>query len=225
MDIRKKSILIVDDEEDLTWSISRYLQKNDALFDVTCVDSGDKALGLFDNNPVDLVISDVRMPGISGLELHEILSEKYPSTKIIIMTAFGSELLEEQISRPGMTYYIEKPFELVVLREIVYSALEISEKKIEKSLINSRIKEIIAFNCQSGITSQIKLHRGLHQGIIYFKQGEIIHAECGELEGEHALFNILDWGKVDSYSRLENTVTKRTIRRTWQSLLNNSMID
>jgi len=225
MDFQKKSILIVDDEEDLTWSISRYLQRNDSLFDVTCVSSGDEALGLLHKTPIDLIISDVRMPGISGLELLGLVNENYPAIKVIIMTAFGSDVLEEQIARPGSTYYIEKPFELVVLREIVYSALKISEKKIEKSVLNSRIEEIIAFACRTGKTSQLTFQRGLSQGRVYFKHGEIIHAECGELEGEHALFNILDWGRVDSYSSFEHPATKRTIRRNWQALLNNSMID
>jgi len=222
---KRKSILIVDDEEDLTWSISIYLQRNESLFEITCVSSGEEAVTVLDQTLVDLIISDVKMPGISGLDLLAIVNEKYPTTKMIIMTAFGSEVLEEHVSNLGSQYYIEKPFELVMLREIVYSALQISEKKIESSLVNSRIKEIIAFHCKSGGTSQLALYHGLHQGIICFQRGEIVHAECGELEGENALFSILDWGKVDSYSHLDYLMTKKTIRRDWQSLLNNSMID
>lgn len=221
----KKSILIVDDEEDLTWSISRYLKKNDAIFQVRCVSNGEQALRHLESECIDLMISDIRMPGISGLELLRYVQSHCPQTRVIIMTAFGSEVLEQQITRMGSPYYIEKPFELAVLRELIYSALQLSEKKIEKSILNTRIKEIIAFHCRSGRTSQLMLQHGLHQGMICFKQGEIVHAECGELEGETALLSILDWGGVDSYSQHNHISQKRTIRRNWQSLLNSTMID
>lgn len=225
MAFTKKNILVVDDEEDLTWSISRYLRKNDELFAVQCVSSGDAAVDLLHYTRFDLIISDIRMPGMTGLELLRYVSSFSPGTKVIIMTAYGSELLEEQVTQMGSPYYLEKPFELSFLRKIVYAALELSEKSIEKLFANSRIKELVALNCQTRRTSQLTLIKGVDRGTIYFSRGEIVHAECGELEGEHALFSILDWGRADSYKSKGHPTQKRTIRRNWQSLLQASMIE
>ena len=225
MDYQKKAILIVDDEEDLTWSISRYFRRSDDLFETFCVSSGDQALEFMQKNHVDLLITDVKMPGISGLELVDIVLKKYPRMKVIMMTAYGSDEVQTRLDTAQPIFFVEKPFELLLLRETVYTALNIPEQNIRNSLLNTRIKEIIAFTCKAGKTSQLTFHRGISQGVVYFKQGEIVHAECGELEGENALFNILDWGKIDFFSSFDHRVSKRTIRRNWKSLLNTAMID
>ena len=69
MQARRKRVLVVDDEEDLTWSISKHLSKDVEKYELICVNSGVKALEVLSQLPVDLVISDIRMPEISGLEL------------------------------------------------------------------------------------------------------------------------------------------------------------
>lgn len=65
----KKKIAIVDDEEDLTWSISRYLNRHESYLDVVTFNSPALALEYLLENKVNLVISDLRMPRINGLEL------------------------------------------------------------------------------------------------------------------------------------------------------------
>lgn len=225
MAFEKKSVLIVDDEEDLTWSISRHLKKAEELLDVRCVSSAIDALQVLDRNAMDLIISDIRMPGLNGLDLLRIVMEKWPETRVIIMTAFGSDILEEEVEQLGTPFYIEKPFELRYLRKLVFEALEISETEFEGALVNSHIKDFLAFNCQTRKTSQVTLNDGIRVGTIYLHHGEIVHAECGELEGEHALYDILDWEKADYKVDYNCVAKKRTIRRNWQSLLSASMID
>ena len=225
MNKAKKFILIVDDEEDLTWSISRTLQRNGHIFDVRCVSSGEAALRLLERQRFDLIISDIRMPGMSGIELLEMVNRKWPETRVVVMTAYGTEILEHEALRLGAPFYIEKPFELRLLRKLVYEALELPEKRVEELHWSARVKEIISFNCQMRKTSQLTLNKGIQQGIIYFQHGEIVHAECGDLEGEHALFSILEWGQADTFRTDNQSSQKRTIRKGWQSLLNTYMID
>lgn len=225
MDKLRKFILVVDDEEDLTWSISRTLQRNGHVFDVRCVSSGEAALRLLQQQRFDLIISDIRLPGISGIELLEQVNRTWPATRVIVMTAFGTEILQNEVLRLGAPFYIEKPFDLRLLRKLVYESLQLPEKKIEELHLSARIKEVISFNCQTRKTSQLTVKKGIQQGIIYFQQGEIVHAECGELEGEHALYSILEWGQADNYRNDNQSSQKRTIRKGWQSLLNTYMID
>lgn len=120
MNLRSNKILIVDDEEDLTWSISKSLTKNNELLEVICVNNGDKALKALKENVFDLVISDIRMPGISGLSLLDLIKKDHPKTKMIIMTAYGSPDIEKKIRNTKNAYYIEKPFDIHELKKLIF---------------------------------------------------------------------------------------------------------
>lgn len=116
-------ILIVDDEEDLTWSLSRKLGRAPSNLDVVCANSGLKALEVLQATPIDLVLTDLRMPGINGLQLLSEIRSKYPQTRVIVMTAYGSPEIQEAINHWGETEYIEKPFEINELRRLIFNQL------------------------------------------------------------------------------------------------------
>ena len=123
----KKRILIVDDEEDITWSLSRKL-KNQHYLEVLCANSGQCALNLLSQYPIDLLVTDLRMPGISGLKLLSEVRSKYPRTRIIIMTAYGSLEIKAIIEKWDQTDYIEKPFEFNDLRQLILSRLNTNQQ-------------------------------------------------------------------------------------------------
>jgi len=118
---KANKILIVDDEEDLTWSISKSLLRENDLLEIICVHSGDEALKVLEKISIDLVISDIRMPGTSGLDLLENIRENYPKTKMIIMTAYGSPDIEEKIKNTENAYYVEKPFDIHELKNLIFT--------------------------------------------------------------------------------------------------------
>ena len=123
MENSKKKILIVDDEEDLTWSLSRKLGRDPSTLEVVCANSGLKALEILQNTAIDLVLTDLRMPGLNGLQLLSEIRAKYPKTHVIVMTAYGSPEIQEAINHWGETEYIEKPFEINELRRLIFSQL------------------------------------------------------------------------------------------------------
>lgn len=125
-DAIRKSILIVDDEEDLTWSISKTLARHDKDFTVTCAHNGDEAMAVLARQPFDVVVSDIRMPGRDGLQLLHEINARYPRTKVIIMTAYGSHDTRAQIAAKGAAFYLEKPFEIRSLRKLIYEALNLN---------------------------------------------------------------------------------------------------
>ena len=122
MESEKKRILIVDDEEDLTWSISRKL-KNQSYLEVLCANSGQSALELLAQYNFDLLVTDLRMPGISGIKLLSEVKSRYPRIQVIIMTAYGSADIKSIIEKWDQTGYIEKPFEINDLRKLIYACL------------------------------------------------------------------------------------------------------
>lgn len=123
MSIRKR-ILIVDDEEALTFSLyqSFILSKSD--FEVVTAASGEEALEKIEAKPFSLIISDISMSGMSGLDLLEQVKASYPETKVIIMTAYGASYAEEEAIERGASHYIEKPFEIKEVKRLVLSMLE-----------------------------------------------------------------------------------------------------
>ena len=123
MNKTKKTILIVDDEEDLTWSISKGLARDREKLEVVCVNSGSTALDMLSEKKIDLMVTDIRMPGVSGLRLLKEVKEKYPHTKVILMTAFGSMEMKELLRQTEMEAYIEKPFEFNELRNLIYQCI------------------------------------------------------------------------------------------------------
>ena len=120
----KKKILIVDDEDDLTWSISKRLSKDNNGLVVRCASSGSVALKMLNKDHFDLLVTDIRMPGVDGLQLVKEVKNSHPETSVIVMTAHGSSDIRQSIKRWSHTGYIEKPFEINELRKLIYASLK-----------------------------------------------------------------------------------------------------
>lgn len=119
-----KKILIVDDEETLTFSLYQAFIKAPYDCEVVTASSGEEALEKFDTQRFDLVITDIAMPGIDGLELLSIVKSRSPETKVIIITAYGTDEREERAYKIGADKYIEKPFDISELRNLVFKMID-----------------------------------------------------------------------------------------------------
>ncbi|MDX2494623.1 MAG: response regulator, partial [Desulfuromusa sp.] len=82
-----KRVLVVDDEEDMLWMLQRNLNKGMQDVEILAAKSGEEALAVLSDQKVNLVITDINMPGISGLDLLVEINNKFPNTGVIIMTA------------------------------------------------------------------------------------------------------------------------------------------
>lgn len=219
---RRKRVLIVDDEEDLTWTLSKKLSKDSDKFELFCMNSGREAIELLNQLPFDLVITDVRMPEVSGLDLLVEIKDRYPNTKVIIMTAYGSSDVQRAATDRGCFNYIEKPFEINELRQLILDAL--AEKKgFKGSVSDFQLSDIIQLNCLGRLTSALKLSCDGEDGLICFQEGNIVHSETRNLEGEAAFYYIMSW-QAGEFAVLRNhTPARETISRGWQSLLLESL--
>ncbi len=108
MGIRR--ILIVEDESTAAFSLGRMVEHLHESYRVHIAHSGEEALDALDDQPLDLLVTDLRMPGISGLELIRRLRTSSPQTQAILITAYGSDEVEAEARRLGVCRYISKPF-------------------------------------------------------------------------------------------------------------------
>lgn len=117
-----EKILIVDDELLIRNFLAETLRRSD--FEVATADDGKKALALFKEHPFDLVLADMKMPGISGLELLKQIKQLSPATVIIIMTAFGSIENAVEAMKLGAFNYLVKPFSPEAIEAMIAKAKE-----------------------------------------------------------------------------------------------------
>ncbi len=156
-----KRILIIEDEETLRESLERVLSKEG--YDVTGVESAETALDLLEGNPYDLVLTDVILPGKSGIELLKKVKEIYPEQIVVIMTAFASLETAVESLRAGAYDYIIKPVMHEEIKQVVKNALRqgaLQEEnlRLRKTLsMEYDVAEIIARSpSMKGIMDEIK---------------------------------------------------------------------
>jgi two-component system response regulator PilR (NtrC family) len=116
-------ILVVEDEKSMRDLLSLMLRKEG--YAVETVESALRARGMVSGSGLyDLLISDISMPGMSGLELLRHARETSPETAVILMTAYGTKQTAIEALNDGASYYVEKPFDLDEMRVVVHRTLE-----------------------------------------------------------------------------------------------------
>ncbi len=135
-----ENILIVDDEKNYTLILSAVLEEEG--FGTLTANSGQKAMEILRDSDVDLVLTDMKMPGMDGIELLENIREKYPELPVIMMTAYGTVEKAVDAMQKGACNYILKPFEneslVVHVRKAVEMYRMVKENRRLKDSMESR---------------------------------------------------------------------------------------
>jgi DNA-binding NtrC family response regulator len=114
-------ILVIDDEEDLR-DMLQFLLTSDG-FEVETADSGMAAIAAARARRFDLGITDMKMPGMNGIETLTALKQLDASMEVIVLTGYASEQTAAECMRRGAYGYLRKPFELADLRALIERAL------------------------------------------------------------------------------------------------------
>ncbi len=110
-------IMIIEDDEEMRSLLKDFFEEEG--FETDSVNNGGDALRKLSADHVDLIISDVRMPGLTGLDILPKIRELKPKTPIIVITAYGSEEVRRKSLERGATTYLEKPIHLSTLRTLI----------------------------------------------------------------------------------------------------------
>ncbi|HBG18087.1 MAG TPA: hypothetical protein DDY32_02080 [Desulfobulbaceae bacterium] len=187
-----KRVLVVDDEEDMLWMLQRNLNKGMTGVEILAAKSGEEALATLSDITIDLVITDINMPGMSGLDLLIEINNRFPGTGVIIMTAYPSNAFKDKAMMSGSLRFIEKPFDIKEVRAIVEEVLKENEG-FQGTVDGIDLVDIVQFNSLSRATVALKVATGDREGMIFFKDGAVVHAMCGREMGEDAFFTILSF--------------------------------
>ena len=134
-------VLIVDDERGMQDFLKILLEKEGHK--VLTANRGQKALEILENKTIDLVVSDIRMPELSGIELLEIIKEKNPELPVIMITAFASPDDAVMAMKNGAFDYISKPFSVDEIINVIRSATTKNTSKPQVPQLSESFPEII----------------------------------------------------------------------------------
>ncbi|MBP7342800.1 MAG: response regulator [Smithellaceae bacterium] len=121
---RIREVLIVDDEEPLLLSIDDGLSVYKDYFTLLTATNGMDAVKLLKaKSAIDLVITDLSMPKMDGFELLTYIKRNFPRIPVILMTAYGTPKIESIVKTLGLSGYLEKPLDINIFADNIFSAL------------------------------------------------------------------------------------------------------
>ncbi len=122
---QRKRVMFVDDEEGVRKSFDRLLSERG--FAVSTVEDGDRAVSLLREEPAEVIVSDLRMPGLDGLQLLQWVHERQPQTRFILLTGYGNAEVERKARALGAYEYLNKPISPDALSLVITAAMQASQ--------------------------------------------------------------------------------------------------
>ncbi|MFQ5883438.1 MAG: sigma-54-dependent transcriptional regulator, partial [Candidatus Methylomirabilales bacterium] len=146
-------ILVIDDEKLIRWTLEDVLRKEG--YAVISTDSGEAGLKLVEEEGPDLILLDLRLPGMNGMEVLERVKEMQPEALVIILTAHGTVESAVGAMKKGAHDYLNKPFDVDETRVIIRKALETLELKKEVVQLRREHKERFGPEDIIGVSEEI----------------------------------------------------------------------
>jgi len=122
---QKKRILMIDDDKHMHRILQLYLRGKDV--EVVGVSSGRMALHKLEQEPFDLILTDIQMPGMDGKELIKKIKEKFPSLPILIISAYEEEKFQDEVNSLKSIQMVPKPFDQNTILEKIDSFLKLDD--------------------------------------------------------------------------------------------------
>lgn len=142
--MKKFNVLIVDDEGEFREMISKILAKRELK--VVSVESGEKALNVLEHSRIDVVLLDVKMPGIDGIETLQRIRSLKPLVEVVLLTGHASVESGIEGMKLGASDYLMKPIEIDPLLEKLEEAYEkkrLHQEKIDQALLKKHMSMVV----------------------------------------------------------------------------------
>src|SRR2546422_1566035 len=184
--------------------------------------SGARAIALLDSQPFSLLISDLNMPKMDGLQVLTIVRRKFPQLRTAVMTSVVDAQFRTRAYAMGIDLFLEKPNtsqEITFFLDCIESLLGRELDGGFRGVQSKSLVDIIQLECLSQSSSVLKVTNGALSGKIWFNNGDVIDAESQDLGGEAAFRKILSW-KTGNFEILPADPERpRTIFNSYQGLL------
>ena len=215
-------ILLVDDDQDFLevyWEVLKTLPSGPAIHTAS---TGARALALLESEPFTLLIVDLNMPKMDGLQVIAIARRKYPALKVVVWTCIADEQFRARAYGMGVDQYWQKPASEQERQHFLDSLESLLQRETQggfRGVQSKSLVDLIQLECLSQNSTTLKISNGPLNGKIWIQAGEVYDAETGELKGEVAFRKILGW-KTGSFEMLPcDNSRPRAIFSSYQALL------
>jgi CheY-like chemotaxis protein len=208
-------VLLVDDDDTVLRAFQQSLPMFAPDVEVRTAPSGAVALQILDAERIDVVITDLRMPGIDGIDLLGHVSRTRPDIAFLALSGGVSPEVEEELRNMGVTQVVAKPVRAETLVQRIREALDGARGYVQGFSLPT-LTQLIEIERKS-CTLEVRVNG--KTGFLFFQEGELIDAQSNGLEGPDAAASILCWPAGEIQIHRKCARTERRIREAPQEIL------
>ncbi len=215
-------ILLLDDDPDLLAMYREILAQLPSQPSIFTATSGARAMAMLESEQFRLLISDLKMPKMDGLQVLSIVRRKYPQLRTVVLTSVQDEQFRSRVYALGVDLFWHKPGtdqEIRMFLECLESLLGREAEAGFRGVQSKSLVDIIQLECISQSSSVLRITNGSLSGKIWIQDGEVIDAETNDLRGEPAFHKILSWRAGNFETLAPEPSRPRTIFKSYNGLL------
>lgn len=221
---KKFHVLFVDDSMAFLETFSELCSvHSNKTWAVHLATTADRALAALQETPMDLVVLDIGMPMVDGLQLLGIVRQRYPGIKIVVMTGSPSEHRRADALARGAELFMEKPVSpdggkmvFNMLNDLMSWA---HREGFTGALRQVGLPDVIQMECIARHSSILEIRNPQMHGQMYIESGIITHAVVGNLVGEKAAYRLLSLAGGEFQVKPFRSPPERTVQVGWEHLL------
>lgn len=218
----KHTILLVDDDPDLLDVFRDILGRLPSQPVIRTASTGARAIAMLEAEPVSLLICDLKMPKMDGLQVLSIVRRKYPELRTVVLTGVADEQFRSRVYALGVDLFWQKPGsdeETNMLLDCLESLLGRESEPGFRGVQSKSLVDLVQLECISQSSSVLRITNGPLTGRIWINNGELIDAETEALRGEEAFQRILAWRTGNFESLPAEPDRPRTIFKSYNAVL------
>jgi len=218
----RHKILLLDDDPKLLDTYQQILASLPSQPEIHTAGSGPRAMAMLESDQFRLLVCDLKMPKMDGLQVLSIVRRKHPQLRTVALTSVHDEQYRSRAYALGVDLFWHKPTneqEIKMFLECIESLLGRERDSGFRGVQSKSLVDIIQLECISQSSSMLRITNGSLMGKIWIQDGEIIDSEADEFKGEPAFQRILSW-KAGSFETFPADPSRpRTINKSYNGLL------
>jgi CheY-like chemotaxis protein len=219
----RPKILLLDDDQDLLDLYKEILSQLPSHPEIFTSNNGPRALAMMDAEPFTVLVCDLNMPKMDGLQVLSIVRKKLPDMRTVVLTSIIDEQFRSRVYGLGVDLYWQKPGTGEEIKQFLDCIESLLGREAQKGgfrgVQSKSLVDIIQLECLSQNSLVLKILNGPLTGRIWIQNGEVIDAATEELVGEEAFRRILSWRAGNFESLAPEPSHARVIFNSYQGLL------
>ena len=171
----RQKILILDDEHDILEIYQEILARLPSQPEIHTADAGARALALLESEPFNLLLVDLRMPIMDGFQVLAIVRRKFPTLRVVVMTAAEDEQFRARAYAMGIDLYLEKPKtgkEIINFVDCIESLLEREDLGGFRGVQSKTLVDIVQLECLTQSSAILKIASATGEGRIWIRKAK-----------------------------------------------------